>query len=85
MKVRAYLRVAKTGRGSRSPYKIHASSKPDHRPLSSGYGRSETVLPTVAFAIDVDIPDKLFKQAEQVIAEITIPEDQAVIAAEVAQ
>jgi hypothetical protein len=43
------------------------------------------MLPTIAFAIDVEIPDKAFKQAENVIAEIVIPDGSWEIAAEVSQ
>lgn len=79
MKTRIYLRVAKNPSG-RTKAKVQAGAKPSSVPLtdSSGYE-----LPTVAFAIDVDLPDAAFKQAEQVIAELTIPEGQYRVAADV--
>lgn len=82
-KVTAYLRVAKYGGdGRRAPFKVSATARPNHTPLESGTG---VPLPTLAFAVVLDIPDSAFKQAEQVIAEIRIPEDALQIAAEVKQ
>ena len=57
----------RTGR-PRSPL---ASDRPSNEPLSITAGH----LPTVAFAIDIDIPDKAFRQAQQVIAELKISEE----------
>lgn len=82
MKATVYLRIAKTRKTGNSPgYKVEARAKPSDAPLSN----QDYWLPTVAFAIDLDIPDKKFEEAEQVIAEIRIPEDQVTIAAEVKQ
>jgi hypothetical protein len=82
MKARVYLRIAKMKKTSRNPgYKVQAGVRPSDVPLST----ESQWLPTVAFALDLDIPDEKFAEAEQVIAEIVIPEDQAVIAAEVHQ
>lgn len=82
-KVTAYLRVAKYGGNSRrAPFKIAANSKPNHTPLESGTG---VPLPTLAFAVELDLPDDAFKGAERVIAKITIPKDALKIAAEVKQ
>ena len=68
MKVRAYIRVAKGKRGT----KIEASSKPVYDPIKiNNYGRYD-FLPTVWFACDFEIPEVLFKQAEQVIGEVNI-------------
>lgn len=78
MKVRVHMRV---GKGSRGP-QVHASVKPSDRPLADSSG---VPIPTVAFAIDFDLPEALFHRAEEVIAKLTVPEDQAKIAAEVAQ
>ena len=79
MKVVAYLRVAEGPRGPR----VEASTKPNHAPLTTGTGWKEKVLPTVAFALQLDVPDELINQAEQVIAELEIPKEQAQIAADV--
>lgn len=84
MKVRTYIRVGKRSTG-RNAFAIDASHKPSSAPLALGSGHRRKILPTVAFAIDLDIPDAAFKQAEQVIAEIKIPADQIEIAAEVTQ
>ena len=82
MKVTAYLRVAKNTANARKPFKVDASATPNHYPLAGSVGNS---LPTIAFAIELDVPDDAFTQAEKVIAEITIPEDAYKIAAEVRQ
>jgi hypothetical protein len=80
MKVKTHLRVAKTKRGAR----VVASSKPSQKPIivDKGYA-SERVLPTVAFAVVLDVPDEAFKAAEAVLAEIEIPFERTRVAAEV--
>jgi hypothetical protein len=84
MKVITYLRVAKYGGGPgrRSPYKVAATAKPSYVPLESGTG---VPLPTLAFAVELDLPEDAFKGAEQVIATIKIPKNALKIAAEVKQ
>lgn len=84
MKVRAYVRVAKHRTG-RKGYMVVAGSTPNQEPLTKGQGMYKESLPTVAFAIDFEIPDSAFNLAERVIAEIEIPEDQLQVAAEVKQ
>jgi hypothetical protein len=79
MKVKAYLRVAKD-RNGRS--RVQANAKPSQAPLTRSDG---TILPTVSFAVELDVPDAMFRRAEQVIATLTIPESQAEIAAEVTE
>lgn len=78
MKVRVHLRV---GKGERVTM-VQASIKPSERPLT---GSSGVPVPTVAFAVDLDLPDAMFKRAAHVIAEIKVPEEAARIAAEVVQ
>ena len=80
MKVKTHLRVAydKKRRASH----VIANVNPSTTPISNSKGDP---LPTVAFAIVLDIPDEMFRQAEQIIAEIQIPADQAQIAADVIQ
>lgn len=81
MRTRVYLRVARDKRGKA---RVVATAKPNHRPLESGSTRGPyDFLPTVAFAMDLDVPDAMFEQASRVVAELTIADDQAVIAAEV--
>ena len=61
-KIRTYIRVAKTNRG----YKVAANNKANHEPLyQPGYGSSKDFYPTVAFAVDFNVPDELFNQASQ--------------------
>jgi hypothetical protein len=80
MKVKTHLRVAKTPRGAR----VEASTKPNYKPLMGSQGSwNERPLPTAAFAVVLDIPDDLFKRAEQVLAEIAVDSDIAGIATEV--
>lgn len=81
MKATLYLRLAKHPRGRDASYKVAAGVKPSREPLWAG----DQPLPTVAFAVKFDIPDAAFNQAERVIAEIAIPEDELEIAADVKQ
>jgi hypothetical protein len=78
MKAKIYMRVAKTG-GSKG-FKATAATRPNPKALEDSYGDA---LPTVAFAVLLDIPDAAFKHAEQVLAEIDIPEDRIAVAMEV--
>lgn len=80
-KIRIYLRIAK----KRTPgYKISASSKVNHEPLYNvGYGGQKDFLPTVAFAVDFEVPDELFNKAASVIGEINIQMKNAEVAHEV--
>ncbi len=79
MRVKAFIRVAK---GYSGKAKIAANVRPSDEPLKDSNGYA---LPTVSFAIQLSIPDSLINRAEQVIAEVTIPEEQAEILAEVAE
>jgi hypothetical protein len=80
VKIKTHLRVGYDKK--RRKTSVVANVNPNHTPLSNMKGE---YLPTVAFAIVLDIPDSAFAQAEQVIAEITIPESEIQIAAEVVQ
>ena len=80
MKYPIYLRVAKTG--SRKGYKVSASSLPNNEPLNSG-SYNTTWFPTVMFAVNIDIPDELFNQAERVIAELNVSLKEARVSSEI--
>jgi len=77
MKIKTYLRVAKTSRG----YKVSAQTKPNHAPLYTD-SYSKKYLPTVHFAINLDIPNEAFDKASKAIAEINVPEEHLEINAE---
>jgi hypothetical protein len=82
MKVRAYIRVAKNG----YKYLVAAQAKENSQPLHKvfyGAHANKEFLPTISFAVDLNIPDELFSKASRVIAEINIGLKDAVIAAEV--
>ena len=82
MKVKIYLRVAQgSGRGGA---KVDASSKPNYKPIFTKNYRGETFFPTVAFAVNFEIPDELFKSAERTIADVVVGLKKAGVAAEVA-
>jgi len=83
MKAKVYLRIAKNPHG-RTPFKVAATAKPTYAPLMTG-GYDAKALPTLAFAVVLDIPEDAFKQAEQVLAEIEIPTDLVAIAAEASE
>lgn len=80
MKVKIYLRIGKTKKGV---VKVAASNKPNYTPLAnqSFSGKYNLVIyPTVMFALVLDLPDDLFKQAEKVIGEIKIDKEKVTIA-----
>lgn len=83
MKCRVYLRVAQDDnrRGEHPPYRLKATESPKYEPLADGSARP---LPTAAFALDLDIPDAVFRHAERVLAELVVPEDRATAAVEIA-
>jgi len=70
MKVKAHMRV---GRQKQGAPKIAVGLKPNARPLANSSG---VEIPTVMFAIELNIPDSEFRKAEQVIAELTIRESE---------
>lgn len=81
MKTTAYIRVGKdSNRNGRRPYKVEASNKKDHKPIKDTRGR---LLPTIFFAVELDIPDNAFNGAARVIAKLNVPEEKLEIAAEV--
>lgn len=80
MKYPIYLRIAKTG--TRKGYKVSAASTPNNEPLNSG-SYNTTWFPTVMFAVNIDIPDELFEQAERVIAELNVGMEEAQISSEI--
>lgn len=77
MKVKLYMRVAKQRSGFKAAV---VTRKASTSPLFDSNARA---LPTIAFALELDVPDGMFRQAEQVIAALKVPESAAVIAADV--
>lgn len=80
MRARVFMRVGKAGSRSRKGYLVQAGLSPSYEPLSNSVGR---YLPTAMFALDLDIPDEMFEQAQQVLAEIVVNPEDLAIAAEV--
>lgn len=70
------MRIAKSnGKGHVA---VKASTKPDYSPIEGaryGSGRG-TFYPTVAFALDIDVPDEAFKKAEQVVAKLNLTNEE---------
>jgi hypothetical protein len=80
MKQRIYIRIAKNGYKT----KVEAGTKSNTQPLHIVRYRGEKLyLPTVAFAVDFEIPDELFSQAVKVVGEINITQDKAQVAASI--
>jgi hypothetical protein len=77
VKQKVHLRVAKDARGKGH---VMATARPSSTPI---YNNRNQPLPTVAFAVVLNVPDELFDQAQKVIAEIDVSGDQVQIAAEV--
>lgn len=80
MNLRAHLRVAKHPRGGKP--KIAVSSKPNPAPLTDG---NLNAMPTIAFAIDLNIPDDMFVQAQRVVATIDVSADDVTIPVKLVQ
>lgn len=81
MQVTVYLRVA---RGLSGKPTVAASVKPNWTPLMSNKGnRDKKALPTAAFALKLDVPNEVMRQAEQVVADINLPAGQAQVCAAV--
>lgn len=75
MKTKIYLRIAKNKKGGVA---TSATTRPTYDPLhSQQYGKP--TFPTVAFAVEFDIPDALFKQAEEVVAKINLEKKNGVV------
>jgi hypothetical protein len=73
MKVTAYVRVARTRTGKPT---VDAGPRPTDEPLKDQHGKA---LPTVAFALKLDVPEERLRAAEQVLAEIEVSSDEAEI------
>lgn len=75
------MRVAKNG----YKYKIDATTKSNETPLvkKGSYGSADEFLPTIAFAVDFDIPDEMFSKASVVIAEINLKSKEVKILSEI--
>lgn len=78
--VKVYLRVGKSRTGStRGRLYTSASTKVNHEPLQNANG----FVPTVAFAVSIEIPDHLFANAEKVIADLKVTSSKADVCAEI--
>jgi hypothetical protein len=72
MKARIYVRVAKRPNWMRgSNYKVAANHTRDDRPLEQG-GQT---LRTLHFAVDVEVPDHLFKDPAMPVVEVQVEAD----------
>ena len=86
MKKKLYIRIGESSRG----YIADANFKPNQAPLYKnvykGYGNQREYVPTVHFALDVDIPNDAFKEAGEVVGEINLKLGEKLkIAADVAE
>lgn len=66
MKIKTYMRVARTDAGRT---KITANSRPSDEPLKDTSGNA---LATVAFAVEFTVPDEAFRRARQLIARVEV-------------
>lgn len=72
MRTTVYLRVGK----SKDRIKVEASPKPSYVPLKIG----QRFIPTVAFGVEFDIPDELFKGAAAIVGLMKLTMEQGKIA-----
>jgi hypothetical protein len=80
MKIKVYMRVAQT-RG-KAGARVVATTTPCLGALLDGYGH---VLPTIGFAIVLDVDPAAFHGAEAVIAELTVGPRDVQVAAELVE
>src|SRR4051812_3077664 len=72
MKARVYVRMAKRPNwATGKPYKIAASHNRDDKPLMQG----DATLRTLHFAVDVEVPDELFRDPAMPVVEIKVEPD----------
>ena len=81
MKQKVYFRFGKNKKGTVT---VKASTRLCHEAVKSGTGCYERVLPTISFAVNFDIPDELFEQAERVCANIELDAENTKIVAPLA-
>lgn len=80
MKTKVYVRVGKSNnRTSRGRTYVDASKKVNHEPLYNASG----AVPTIAFALDIEVPDSLFSNAERVAAEVKVTAKRSTVNVEV--
>jgi hypothetical protein len=71
VKTTIYLRVGRKRSGTRGPaVQVKAGTTPSQEPL---YTSTDRILPTSAFAIELDIPDEAFDSAARVVAKLRVP------------
>lgn len=66
---RIYIRIAKTGEGK---FKADASMKPSKIPLHTAAYNGKTFHPTICFAVDTNILDEAFDEANVPIGQAGI-------------
>lgn len=82
MKVIAYMKVGKTQ--GKKGYMVHASATSNTAPfVKKGYNKTDEVLPTVYFALELNLDDAMFKNAETVVAAINVGMKQMKVTGEI--
>ena len=61
MKDKIYLKIGRTNRGN---YKYVVTRKKNFQPLNDLNWRDKTYFPTVLIGLNIEIPDKFFKEAQ---------------------
>ncbi len=78
MKATIYLRIAK---GGKKGYKVDASLEPNGTPIvqKGNFNQPDIALPTVSFGTVFNIDDRMFTQAETIVAEINVALKEGII------
>lgn len=74
MNTTIYVRVGKHPRGGKA--KVVAGQRPSHLAVVDSSGNP---MPTVAFALELKVPDHLFSQAQRVLATIEVGEENVTV------
>lgn len=85
MKTTVYMRVAWDKDARRKDHRrprYMADQHPCNEPIYTAGG---IALPTVSFAVELDLPDAMFERAATVIAELAVSEEEAEIGMQVRQ
>ena len=80
MKQKIYIKI---GKGSKATPQISVTKTPSYAPMEEYDNGSKRFIPTVSFAVNLDIPDHLFKSAEKEVATINVTKKNAVVCVEV--
>lgn len=86
MKNRLYIRIAEGNRSYRADASFTSSHEPLSKPIWKNGHQTKEFLPTLHFAVDLNIPNEAFTSAGAVVGELNLELDKNLgISAEVSE